>query len=82
MSITLVPANKTTPEELEEYVETVRNLADRIEKGEILSLAWVATRAKDNQFETGWVCVSEIHNIEMVGQVSILKRRMIDDLED
>lgn len=70
-----------TPDELKECAKTVRDLADRIERGEVLSLAWAATKSASNEFETGWVKADSIQTVELIGQVEILKIRMIRNLD-
>lgn len=79
--ISLVPANKTTPEELKEMAEELRELADRIENGEILAVAWVATRSAGDEFDRGWVKTENITLVELTGSLFNLMQRMNMELE-
>lgn len=79
--ISLVPANKTTPEELKEMAEELRELADRIENGEILAVAWVATRSTGDEFDRGWVKTADITLVELIGSLFSLMQRMNREID-
>ncbi len=79
--IPVLPTNRTTPKELSDYAETLRELADRLENGEILAIAWVATRSMENEFETGWVNTTDVKTMELIGYTSILMKRLRDEID-
>jgi len=79
-TISLVP-NKSSPAELKEMAETLREVADGIEEGEFVSVAWIATHATGNEFSRGWVKSSSITTIELVGSVFYLLQTMTKEID-
>ncbi len=76
------PVINTCPEELKDLADSLRNIANEIENGEVLAFAWCAINNND-KFEIDWVKARGISKLSLIGSISALLHEInTDTLKD
>jgi len=77
----LVPNNVSSDNERVLLANNIRSLADRVESGETLSVAWIELLKHDRYIIDG-IKAKGISYLEIIGGIDLLKLEMINRLSE